>query len=308
MLFRTLLVASLFLPTMAQAGFEASSYRKESRRGDNYWNAGSALDGRMETAWAVDPEQKNEGQWIQIDTPSGEVDKIAMVIGWDENENNFYDYARVQKARVEAWSTSISGEPKQVLEEDIEFEDKRGWQTIDVTDAKMGGEMGGGRVRITVLEVYPGKDYPSLVVSDVRVHLKEFPAETMMVKDMPANAVDGHGGELLEDTKENTFFATEDKATRFTMGASGYQMASVGFKSNASGWARPKNVVIRTQGLEAEHTLADNGDWQWVLCPVVAGYTGSAWGTIEIEVKDTYEGKGLGISEMKLNAAAIEDI
>ena len=35
----------------------------------------------------VDPEQKNEGQWIQLDTPSGEVDKLAIVIGWDQANN-----------------------------------------------------------------------------------------------------------------------------------------------------------------------------------------------------------------------------
>jgi len=256
----------------------------------------------------VDPEQKNEGQWIQIDTPSGEIDKIAMVIGWDQDENSFYDYARVKKVRVEAWSTSIGGENKQVLEEEVSFEDKRGWQTADVTDAKFGGEMGGGRVRLTILEVYPGKDYPNLAVSDLRVHLKEFPAETMMVAEMPEDAVDGHDGGKLEDTKDSTFFATEKKSTKFSMSASGYQMSSVMIKSAASGWARPKNVVVRSNGLETEHVLEDKSDWQTMLCPVVAGYTGSAWGDIEIEVKDTYEGKGLAISEVKLMAATIEDI
>ena len=305
---RTLLALSLLLPAAAQAGFEASSFQKDSRRGDNYWNAGAALDGRPETAWSVDPEKKNEGQWIQLDTPSGELDKLAMVIGWDQDENSFFDYARVKRARVEAWSTSISGEAEQVLEQEVSFEDKRGWQIVELNDTKMGGEMGGGRVRITVLEVYPGKDYPSLRVSDLRVHLKEFPAETMMIKDMPANAVDGRGGELMEDTKESTFFATNDTSTRFTVTASGYQMSSVGFKSDAKGWARPRTVVIRSQGLEAEHTLEDKADWQFLLCPVVAGYTGSAWGTIEVEVKDTYEGKGLAINEIKLMAATIEDI
>ncbi len=307
-MFRSILIASLFLPSLAQAGFSASSFKKESRRGDNYWNAGSALDGRMESAWAVDPEQKNEGQWIQIDTPSGDVDKIAVVIGWDQDENSFYDYARIKKARIEVWSTSMSKDDVQMLEHEVEFKDQRGYQVIDLPDAKVGGELGGGKVRMTVLEIYPGKDYPSLAVSEVRVHLKEFPAETMMVTTLPENPVDGHDGSMLEDTKENTFFATEDKTTKFEMTAGGYQMASVGIKSDKTGYARPKTVVIHANDLQAEHVLEDTGDWQWVLCPVVAGYTGSAWGTIGVEVKDTYEGKGIGISEVKLNAATIEDI
>ncbi len=307
-MFRSILIASLFLPSLAQAGFSASSFKKESRRGDNYWNAGSALDGRMESAWAVDPEQKNEGQWIQIDTPAGDVDKIAVVIGWDVDENKFFDYARMKKARVEVWTTSFGKDDVQMLEHEVEFKDERGWQEFDIPDAKVGGELGGGKVRITVLEVYPGKDYPSLVVSDVRVHLKEFPAETMMVTALPENPVEGHDGAMLEDTKENTFFATEDKTTKFEMTANGYQMASVGIKSDKTGYARPKTVVIHANQLTSEHVLKDTGDWQWVLCPVVAGYTGSAWGAIGVEVKDTYEGKGIGISEVKMNAATIEDI
>lgn len=309
---RALLLASILAPlvvaTPAFAGFSASSFKKEPRKGENFWNASSAVDGRPETAWAVDPEVKNEGQWIQIDTPSGDVDKIAMVIGWDSDENNFFDYARVKKVRVEVFSTAIGADDKQVLEHELTFEDKRGWQILDVPDAKVGGEMGGGRVRITVLETYPGKDYPSLVMSDVRVHLKEFPAETLQVKTLPSNPVDAHDGSMLDDGKDTTFFATNDKTTMFEVTAAGYQMASVGLKSDKTGYARPKTVKVRSNELEVTHVLEDKGDWQWILLPVVAGYTGSAWGTIKVEVLDTYDGNGLGINEVKLNAATIEDI
>lgn len=308
MFVRSLLLASLLLPATAHAGFAASSWKKEARKGENFWNASSAVDGRPETAWAVDPEQKNEGQWIQIDTPSGDVDKIAMVIGWDTDENNFFDYARVKKVRVEVFSTAIGTDDKQVLEHELTFEDKRGWQILDVPDAKVGGEMGGGRVRITILETYPGKDYPSLVMSDVRVHLKEFPAETLQVKTLPVDPVDAHDGSFLDDGKDTTFYATNAKTCAFDLTASGYQIASFGILSDKTGYARPKTVKIRANEIELTTTLEDKGGWQWVLLPVVAGYTGSVWGTIKVEVLDTYDGNGLGINEVKLNAATIEDI
>lgn len=308
MFFRSLIALSLLIPASALAGFEVSSSKRDSRKGDNYWAAGAALDSRMPTAWMVDPEQKNAGQWIQVDTPSGDIDKIEVVIGWDENENNFFDYARVKKARIEVWSTEMGKDDVPKLEHEVTFEDKRGWQMVDIPDAKVGGELGGGKVRMTILEVYDGKDYPNLAMSEFRVHLKEFPAETMMVKTLPENPVEGHDGSMLEDMKDSTFFATTDKTTSFELTAQGYQMSSVGLKSDAKGYARPKTIKVHANDLEAEHVLEDNGDWQWVLLPVVAGYTGSAWGTIRVEVVDTYEGEGVGINEVKLNAATIETI
>ena len=304
-----ILAAVLLTPTLAQAGFSASSFRKEPRKGENYWNAGSALDSRPETAWMVDPEQKNEGQWIQLDTPSGELDKLEVIIGFDQDENTFGDFARLKKVRVEAWSVEGSQET-QVLETTAEFEDKRGWQLVDIENGKFGGEFGGGKVRLTVLETYPGKDYPNLAVSEVRVHLKEFPAETMMIKGYPADAEDGHGPNFLEDTKDSTFWASAGGCeAEFTMTGAGYGLSSVGLKPASSPYRRPKTVELIANDMTIQHTMADKSDWQWLLLPVVVGYTGSAWGTITVKILDCYDGdKGVGIAEVKLNAASIEDI
>ena len=308
--FAALIATSLVLPITAHAGFEASSFRKESKRGENFWNAGSALDSRNETAWMVDPEKKNEGQWIQLDTPPGEVDKIALVPGWDVDDNSFFDYARIKKARVEAWSIDNDGKETQVLEEEITVEDKRGWQIIDVTDAKMGSELNGGRVRVTVLEVYPGKDYPNLAVSEMRVHLKEFEAGTMQIKDYPEDAADGRGPNYMEDLKDSTFWASAGSCeAKFSVMGNGYGLSSLGIKPGPAGYKKPKTVQIRANDLTVTHTMEDSTNLQWLLLPVVVGYTGSAWGTVDVIIEDCYEGdKGVAIAEVKLNAATIEDI
>ena len=125
------LLALLGLPLVAQAGFRTSTHKKDSRKGDNFYAAGAALDSKSETCWQSSPEKGNEGQWIEIDTPSGEIDKVALIIGWDQDENAFFDYARVKKARVEAWSVE-GGNDTQVLEAEVTFEDKRGWQIVEV--------------------------------------------------------------------------------------------------------------------------------------------------------------------------------
>ena len=310
MLYSLLLVTALILPVTAEAGFKASSFRKEAKRGDNYWNAGSALDSRFETAWMVNPEQKNEGQWIEMDTPAGETDKLSIVVGWDQDDNTFGDYARIKKARVEAWTTEPGSDDKQVLEHEVDFEDKRGWQTVDIPDAKMGGEFGGGRVRITVLEVYPGKDYPNLAVSEVRTLLKEFPAETMQITTYPEEAEDGRGPNFMEDTKESTCWGAPAGVTssQFKFTAAGYGLSSIQLKPAGKPYARPKTVELEANDMIIEHVMEDSSDWQSLLLPVVVGYTGSAWGTITVKIKDAYEGdKGLGICEIKVNAATIED-
>lgn len=308
-MFRTLLVVALALPLNAMAGYEASSFKSDSTRG-NTWNATSALDSRPDTCWMVDPEKKNEGEWIQIDVPASTVDKISLIPGWDIDENSFFDYARIKKARVEIF-TKEGGSLKLVAESVVDVEDKRGWQVLDVPDTKVGGEIHGGSVRVNILETYPGKDYPNLAVSEVRVHLKEFPAETIMVAATPDSMEDGHGADLMTDTSPKTFWASggETEAT-MAFKAAGYGLASIGIQPGPKPYARPKTLEITANDMPMTVTLEDKADLQWHLLPVIIGYTGGAWGDVQVKVVDTYPGdvgKGVAISEVKLNAATIED-
>jgi hypothetical protein len=103
------LTAALLLPMAAEAGYNVSSYKKESRAGGSKFNGGDALDSRPETAWMVDPEASNEGQWLELDVPVSKVDKISMIIGWAKSDDVFYDYARVKKARVEIFESQMDG-------------------------------------------------------------------------------------------------------------------------------------------------------------------------------------------------------
>ena len=172
------LLPLLLLPALASAGYEASSFKKESNLGKNYWNAASALDSKMDTCWMVDPEQNNNGQWIALDTPAGTIDKISVVIGWMKNDETFGDYARLKVVKIEVFDNA-AGSLKLLAESTQTFEDKPGWQVIDLPDTKVGGEVSGGRVKFTVVDTFPGKDFPHLAVSEVRAHMLEFPAETI---------------------------------------------------------------------------------------------------------------------------------
>ncbi len=310
---RTAILTATFLgmSSTAFAGYEASSFKREAKRGANFWNAGSALDGNLESCWMIDPEDKNVGQWIQMDLPSGTVDKIALVPGWDVNDNKFFDYARLKKIRIEIF-TMDGTTPKQVGEHTADLEDKRGWQFVDFEDAKIGGEIFGGRVRVTVLETYDGKDYPSLGVSEFRVHLKEFPADTLQISTQP-DAEPGHLGDLMLDGNTRTFWAAPsgDDPPSFGVSAPGYGFGSLGITQGPKTHARPKTVEIESQNIGITHVMEDKAGMQWLLMPVIVGYTGSSWGSATVKIIDTYpaeSGNGVAISEIKMTAATIEDL
>jgi len=304
---------ALSLTSTAFAGFEASSFKRESKLGKNHWNAGAALDAKMDTCWQVDPELENVGQWVKLDIPLGTVDKLAAVIGWDRDENTFFDHARVKKAKVEITAKKISGETVAMGEGEVSFEDKRGFQIVDLPDVKVEGQYLSASVLITVLEVYEGKDYPNLAVSEFRVHLKEFAADSLAFgAAMPSSEADGHLGFDMMDDDKKTFWAATAPTGTFSLVAPGYGLASVGMMQGPASHARPKTVKLVNQSQEAVHTLEDKpGEMQWLLLPTMVGYTGGSWGEITVEVVDSFPGSdataGVAISEIKVNGASIEE-
>ena len=305
-----LLAASLITP--AFAGFEASSFRAESKLGKNYWNAGAALDMRSETCWQVDPERENVGQWIQLDTPLGEIDKVEAIIGWDKDENAFFDHARIKKVKIEVFAKTLGGDLEPKGEAEASFEDKRGWQVIDIPDVKVQGEYMAARVRLTVLETYAGKDFPNLAVSEVRMRLKEFPAETLDFATVPNSEDPAHLGADMTDSNAKTFWAATDKTATFGLKAPGYGLSSVGLQGGPKSHARPKKVKLTNQNQEITHELEDKpGEMQWLLLPTMTGYTGGGWGEVTIEILESYPGddpmNGVALSEAKMMAGSIEE-
>lgn len=309
---RSLLVgAALVAISMpAFAGFDVSSHNSQAPQGRNFHAAASALDSDLETAWMVNGEANNEGSWIYLDTPTSTIDKLSVVVGWQKSDELFRDYTRIKSAKVEMFTVKSGQEPVLVAETTVSFEDKQGWQTVDLPDTKVGGEMGGGRVKITVAEVYPGADFPALAVSEVRVHLKEFDAANLGFRDAPSSEIPGHDGMMMMDGSSRTFWAAEGPQATFRVEASGYGLSSLGIQQGPKSYGRPKTVKLTANMTEATHTLEDKpGQMQWLLLPALVGYTGGAWGAVQVEILDTYEGSepGVAISELKMMAGSIEE-
>lgn len=309
---RSLALLVLLAPSVSFAGYEVSSFKKEDKLGKNYWNAASALDSQAETCWQVDPEQNNAGQWIQIDVPAGEVDKLGMITGWGKDDDTFFDYSRIKSAKVELFDQGTGGAAKLIAETTVTFEDKNGWQVVELPDTKVGGEVLGGRVKITVTETYPGKDYPNLAVSEVRIHLKEFPATSATFGATPSSEAGSNTGDLMMDGNAKTFWAATGQEATFSLKAPGYGLASLGIQSGPKSHARVKTIEMTANQATVRETLPDKpGEVVWALFPCLVGYTGGAWGEVQIKIIDTYPGdvpsNGVAISELKVMAGSIEE-
>jgi hypothetical protein len=299
----------LLVPALALGGFSASSHRKASRDGASPWDAAAALDGNPATAWLVDPEQPNAGQWLQLDVPNGKVDKLSVNVGWEESDDAWADHARLKKARVELVSLA-GGEAKTVLEKEVEFKDEKGRQTVDLPDTAVGDELEGGRVRLVVLEVYPGKDYENLAVSEVLVHLGEFDAQTRKVVNASTTA-DGHAADAVVDADPKTFWASRetDAEPTLVVSAGRYSASSITFTDGPATYARPKKIEIVQSDAKRVYDVPEKAGVHTFEVPPLFGYTGSNFGDVTIKILETWPGttsKSVAIADVKFKATAFE--
>jgi len=297
------LFTAILLPLNAFAGFRVSSERKLSGK-MNLHGAASAIDGDLKTCWQVDPESEQKGEWIEIDLPASEVDKISVVIGWAKSEVAYKDYARIKAARVEVYSGEDDGE-KRLLEHTLQFEDKMEMQTIDLPDTKIGGEMFGGRVRLIITEIYPGQDYPNVAVSEVLVHLKEMDASAAFVS--PPAAIEKHDSMAMLDDNTRTYWASPPKGegSEFSISASGFGVSSIGLLPGPKTMARPKKIEVTVSDNTQTFDVENKPTMQYFPLPAIVGYTGSAWGDVAVKILETYPGSSsdnVAISEVKLRA------
>ena len=295
-------LALCFFSTSALAGATASDFKKENRRGANYWNAQNTIDGKLDTAWMVPGESENKGEWISFDVPKVALDKIGMVVGYAKDEETFKDYARIKKVRLEVEYYSGADLTPMADTREVEFEDKMEMQVVDFEDLE-GGEGLGGKVKVTILEVYEGRDYTNFAISEALLFLKEFDVPAKVSET--SNDDEMVGLEMLDDNTKTAWKAPSEGAA-FTFGAEGFSLSSLSLHAADKGYDRPKKVEIVANGRTHTQDLPDSTDPQWVQIPAIVGYTGSAWGDIELKIVEVYPGSRnagtLAISELKVKA------
>jgi hypothetical protein len=294
-------VTLMLLPAVAFAGFRASTFKKETKLGADTWNAAAALDGKSDTCWMVDGESENKGEWIEIDVPKSTVDKVGLIVGWAKDDKSFKDYGRIKQVRVSIYKLETDAAP--AAEQTLTLEDKNTLQILDLNNVEVGDEAYGGKVRITVTDVYPGENFPTIAVSEAIVMLgeNEVPSTALKIKSSP-DAVNGKDIAMAQDGNAKTFFETAASPAAFDVRGNEYGLSSIGFEAGPVSGARPKTVKVIVDEAVITTVLADKPGVQWAPVPAVVGYTGSANGTIHVEIVDTYPGKtsqNLGIGELK---------
>lgn len=307
MLLSTLLVA--LLAPLAHAGATASNFRPETRLGANYWNAASAIDGKLETCWMVPGESSNLGEYVIIDIPKGEIDKIGMIVGWAKDDETFMDYPRIKSVKVEAFTYNEERQLVPAGSADATFQDKNGWQVVDLTDMKIGTEEAGGKVKVTVSDIYPGRDFPNIAVSEILVHLKEFDASPKLNGVSGEDA--GHAQDSMVDANPKSFWAAPAEGASITLDSVGFGLSRIGLAPGPKDYARAKKVKVSVGNRSVTTELPDAAGPQWANVPSMNGYTGSAWGEVTIEILETWPGaksQSVGVSELTAKATTFESL
>lgn len=295
----------LLIPAVALAGGRVSNFKPENKMGANYWSAAAAIDGKLETAWMVPGESENKGEWIELDIPPGEVDKVAIYPGYGKSDEHFKDYPRLKQVRVDVYHLDDDQNATVAGSATIDLADKAEMQVIDIPDVKRGDGLFGGRVRFTVLAVYDGDDYPNLAVSEVQAVLKEFDAKAKVVG--VTDEANGNGMAALSDENPKSFWEAP-AGSSVKIDPVGFGISSVGFVAMGKEYARPKTVEITVQGITRTTTLPDAAGPQWAHTPPFNGFNGGAFGAVEVKVVDTWPGTNanLGVAELKMRATTYE--
>lgn len=302
-----LLGVTALIALPAQAGFRVSTFRQIGKSMEH--SAAAAIDDNPATAWQTDPESEQVGEWIEIDIPKAEVDKIGIMVGWEKSDESWKDYGRLAQVRLELYSDGDDG-MKRVMEKTIDLEDKKGMQIIDIDDTAIGNEMGGGKAKLIVTKFTAGDDYPSIAVGEVRVMLKEMDAPAGFVGGEPA-AMEGKDAMSMTDANARSYFVSADGAMpEFTLEASGWGVSSLVVTPGPKPYARPKTIVVDCANKTKTYTLEDTNKAQSFALPSIVGYTGSAWGTIQVKVTETYEGTkpGVAIAEVAVKATNFDGL
>ncbi|MED5373394.1 MAG: discoidin domain-containing protein [Myxococcota bacterium] len=297
--------AAVLLPALAFGGAKVSSQKNAARgQTENFWGGNSAIDGNPETAWMVPGDSENVGEYIQIEVPQGKLDKIAFQNGWVKDEETFSDYARVKKMKVEfVCCTSSMGDVKTTFTTHIDLADTADVQVVDIENAEVGENGFGGWLKLSIVEVYEGRDFPSVAISELAVHMEEYDAVPTI--DSSSEEDPEHITMDMMDDNAKSFFATPSEGA-FVEFSSILGLSSVRIVHGPKTHDRVKKVKLTANNKSVVTEIPDEKGEHLAMIPTPFGYTGSAFGPVKMEVLEVYEGtsaKGsVAIAELKVKA------
>lgn len=297
------------------AGVTTSSHYAPSDRPAGTFGAANLIDGQLKSFWVEGKEASGIGESFTLDLPRAEIKKVLVFPGHGEDERMFKKWAHLKEVSLTFYSTDDKRETKAIKQVNFTFEDTFKWQEIPVEGVKVGEELFGGQVKLTILSVYPGVDFQDTAVAEVKVMLGEFAAQ-LDVSDAPPAAKGSSKDNLVDGAMGTAWIADAVAATAsFTLTAPDFGLAALMVTSGgppdakdpkkARVYARPKDVSVEIAGITLKHTLADSLEPQRIELPVLQGYTGSVMGPVKLTVLSVYPGssaQNLAIRELQLLA------
>ncbi len=308
---KSLIMGAVFLlPSIALAGATVSTFKKESRKGANFYAGNAAIDSKLDTAWVVPGESPNRGEWIMLDVPKGTIDKIGIYPGLGDSAEAFSDHPRVKKMKVEVICCQDDDFANVQGAAHFDIQDKAEMQTIDIDDLAVGNDLFGGRVRISVVDIYEGVDFPNVGIAEILVHMKEFDSAAQVSESSTENP--DHVNMDMVDGNAKTFFATASAGAYFVFNSDGYGVSSVALTPGPKGYDTIKKAKVTVDGNREliVDVAADHKGPIVLPVPAVYGYTGTnSFDGIKVEILEVYPGNGeIAISELQAKATYYEGL
>ncbi|HRI60149.1 MAG TPA: hypothetical protein PK228_10515 [Saprospiraceae bacterium] len=151
-------------------------YASSTLSGGNY-SVDNLLDGNFSTAWVEGQNNNGTGAWVEFELlPGYELETVAIANGYTKSQETYDNNNRLKSLRVEFEFTSDQSGETEIFSDTLSFTDLP-WQQI--TDYNLAGIcpiFKDGfewymdpvrRVRLTILETWPGKKYNDTCISEV---------------------------------------------------------------------------------------------------------------------------------------------
>ena len=163
------------LPPKRIKSFEVSSSLKS--QGATSYSKEGMLDGDLRTAWVEGAKGPGIGETITVRPSAAYIERIGLLNGYVADESLYYANARIKKLRVELelGENAEPDEKRQVYEvtlPDRSYKTLKGRYLFPSIDWVVQHGQGNGfidKVKLTILEVYPGRQFEDTAITEFYV-------------------------------------------------------------------------------------------------------------------------------------------
>lgn len=132
----------------------ASASSAAPAAGDVTYDAANVLDGDPTTAWHEGERGSGIDEWVEVELAAER--PVSRVLVWNgyQRQGRFADHARVARMEISVAERVFT----------VDLRDLQGPQAVDLPEP-----VTADRVRLTILDVYPGDRYEDTAISEIEI-------------------------------------------------------------------------------------------------------------------------------------------